>query len=75
MTLQTSTSGGLASEKAAASAIVLITPKEAGKLLKVSLSWLAKARMRTEGPPYIKFGRSIRYSQDALLAWTKSQER
>ena len=28
----------------------LLTPQEAGELLKVSLSWLAKARMRGDGP-------------------------
>ena len=40
--------------KSSAAIIVLLTPKEAAKLLKVSLSWLAKARMRGDGPPYIK---------------------
>jgi predicted DNA-binding transcriptional regulator AlpA len=74
MTSQTSTSSRLAPQMAVAPAIALITPKEAAKLLRVSLSWLAKARMRGEGPPYIKLGRSIRYSQDALLFWTKSQQ-
>jgi hypothetical protein len=59
----------------AAPVIVLITPKEAVKLLKVSLSWLAKARMRGEGPPYIKFGRSVRYDEVMLLVWMKSQQR
>jgi len=38
----------------------LLTAKEAGVRLKVSLSWLAKARMRGDGPPYICVGRSIR---------------
>jgi len=35
--------------------------------LKVSLSWLAKARMRGDGPPYICVGRSIRYGEAALI--------
>jgi hypothetical protein len=35
---------------------VLLTPTEAGQILKVSLSWLAKARMRGDGPPFIKIG-------------------
>jgi hypothetical protein len=43
----------------------LLTAKEAGVLLKVSLSWLAKARMRGDGPPYICVGRSIRYAETA----------
>jgi hypothetical protein len=44
-------------QKPAASVIVLLTPKEAAKVLKVSLSWLAKARMRGDDPPYIKLGK------------------
>jgi hypothetical protein len=43
--------------------------------LKVSLSWLAKARMRGDGPPYMCFGRSIRYAEVALIQWMKSRQR
>ena len=53
----------------------LLTAKEAGVLLKVSLSWLAKARMRGDGPPYICVGRSIRYAETALIQWMKSRQR
>jgi predicted DNA-binding transcriptional regulator AlpA len=53
----------------------LLTPKEAANFLRVSLSWLAKARMRGDGPPYIQIGRAIRYSQAALLQWMKSRQR
>jgi excisionase family DNA binding protein len=53
----------------------LLSPKEAAKLLKVSTSWLAKARMSGDGPPYIRIGRSIRYSEAALLQWLKSRQR
>jgi hypothetical protein len=53
----------------------LLTAKEAGVLLKVSLSWLAKARMRGDGPPYICVGRSIRYAEAALIQWMKSRQR
>lgn len=55
--------------------IKLLTPKEAAQLLRVSLSWLAKARMRGDGPPYIRVGRSIRYSEAELLQWMKSRQR
>ena len=65
--------GASAAHKAAP--IVLLTPKEAAKLLRVSLSWLAKARMRGDGPPYIRIGRSIRYAEAALLQWMKSRQR
>ena len=53
----------------------LMTPNEAAKILKVSLSWLAKARMRGDGPPYIRVGRSIRYAEAALIQWMKSRQR
>jgi excisionase family DNA binding protein len=62
--------------KPPASAIgVLLTAEEAAQLLKVSLSWLAKARMRGDGPPFIKIGRAIRYSDAALQQWMKSRQR
>ena len=32
----------------------LLTAKEVARLLKVSVSWLAKARMTGEGPPYMR---------------------
>jgi hypothetical protein len=54
---------------------VLLTAKEAGTRLKVSLSWLAKARMRGDGPPYSKIGRSIRYSEAVLIQWMKARQR
>jgi predicted DNA-binding transcriptional regulator AlpA len=53
----------------------LLNSPEAARLLKVSLSWLAKARMNGDGPPYIRVGRCIRYSEAALLQWLKSRQR
>jgi hypothetical protein len=43
--------------------------------LKASESFLAKARMRGDGPPFIKVGRSIRYGEAALQQWMKSRQR
>jgi glycosyltransferase involved in cell wall biosynthesis len=37
------------------------------------VSWLAKSRMRGDGPPYIRVGRSIRYAEAALIQWMKSE--
>jgi len=53
----------------------LLTPKQAAHFLCLSTSWLAKARMRGDGPPYSKLGRSIRYTEDAVLEWMKSHLR
>jgi hypothetical protein len=50
----------------------LLTPKEMAKFLRVSQSWLAKARMRGDGPPYMLFGRSIRYAEGGAMRWMKS---
>lgn len=54
---------------------MLLTPGEAAAFLKLSLSWLAKARQRGEGPPYVKLGRSVRYSQSALTGWLRCNQR
>ena len=75
MTSQSLLTSGAAAQKPTPPIVVLLTAKDAAKTLKVSLSWLAKARMRGDGPPYIKVGRSIRYDQAGLIQWMKSRQR
>ena len=53
----------------------LLTPKETADFLRMSLSWLAKARMRGDGPPFQKLGRAVRYRESALVQWMKSHVR
>jgi predicted DNA-binding transcriptional regulator AlpA len=53
----------------------LLTARDAANLLRLSPSWLAKARMRGDGPPYVKLGRSIRYTETGILHWTRSRQR
>jgi predicted DNA-binding transcriptional regulator AlpA len=53
----------------------LLTPSEAAKFLRVSISWLAKSRMRGDGPPFVKIGRAIRYRESSLVQWLKSNQR
>jgi hypothetical protein len=53
----------------------LLTAKEMARLLKVSVSFLAKARMTGEGPPYMLVGRSVRYSEAGRQQWLKSRQR
>ena len=67
--------GRAPSEKPATIIPVVLTPKEAAQRLRLSSSWLAKARMRGDGPPYIQIGRAIRYSEVALIQWMKSRQR
>jgi hypothetical protein len=51
------------------------SPKDAADILQVSTSWLAKARMRGDGPPFSKFGRMVRYGDRTLARYAKSQLR
>ena len=53
----------------------LLTVRDAADLLRLSSSWLAKARMQGDGPPFVKFGRSIRYAEETLVQWTKAHLR
>lgn len=51
----------------------LLTAKDAADRLRLSRSWLAKARMRGDGPPYVKLGRSVRYGESALSEWIRAR--
>jgi predicted DNA-binding transcriptional regulator AlpA len=53
----------------------LLTPSETADLLGVSLSWLAKARLRGDGPRYIKIGRAVRYPESAIRDYLKARTR
>ncbi len=50
----------------------LLTPGEAARFLRMSASFLAKARMRGDGPRYRKLSRAVRYSKSDLLVWLKT---
>ena len=53
----------------------LLTSKEAADELKVSESFLAKARMRGTGPAFIQIGRAVRYSRATLETYKSLQTR
>jgi predicted DNA-binding transcriptional regulator AlpA len=59
---------------AIASDETLLKPAEAAEFLKISVSWLAKARVNGDGPPFIRVGRSIRYSRSALIRWMNAHQ-
>jgi predicted DNA-binding transcriptional regulator AlpA len=40
---------------------LLLTPEEAARLIGMSVSWLAKARARGDGPRCVRYGRSVRW--------------
>jgi Helix-turn-helix domain len=47
----------------------LLLPAEAAERLKLALGTLAKMRLYGTGPPFLKFGRSVRYEAVALDEW------
>jgi excisionase family DNA binding protein len=50
-----------------------ISTPEAAEYLGVSESYLNKARHFGRGPPYVRFGRAIRYSRDVLDDWAEQR--
>ena len=53
--------------------VVLLTPPQVGERLGYAVSTLAKMRcLRSDGPPFMKFGSSVRYDEAALAAWISS---
>ena len=54
---------------------ILLTPKQAARLLSLSVSWLAKRRLAGDGPPYVKLGGAVRYAETSLQQWMKAQQR
>jgi len=75
MTLKPPLTGAAAAQKPLMPTCLLLTPKETATRLRVSTSWLAKARMRGDGPPYIKMGRAIRYNEATIVQWMKVRQR
>ena len=53
----------------------LYPPKIAAELMDMSVSWLAKARLRGDGPRYVKFGRSVKYQGLDLIEYRRSKKR
>jgi predicted DNA-binding transcriptional regulator AlpA len=53
----------------------LLHPDDAAKILNVSMSWLAKARLSGEGPRFVKIGRAVRYLESSLREYIKGRTR
>jgi len=53
----------------------LLTSAEAALLLGVSRSWLAKSRLRGDGPRFVKLGRSVRYREDDVHDYVRRRTR
>ena len=53
----------------------LLHPRDAARILNVSTSWLAKARLAGNGPRFVKIGRAVRYATSSLREYIKMQTR
>jgi len=53
----------------------LLHPKEAARILNVSISWLAKSRLSGTGPRFVKIGRAVRYLESSLREYIKGRTR
>jgi excisionase family DNA binding protein len=47
----------------------VLTPTEAASYLRLAVGTLANWRWRGEGPPYVLYGRRVRYRRSDLDAW------
>lgn len=54
---------------------IWLTTQEAAKLLGLGKSTLEKARFyrRPDGPPFLKFGATVRYDRASLLSWAQAR--
>jgi excisionase family DNA binding protein len=48
--------------------------EELANLLRLSDRTLEQLRKRNEGPPYLRFGRRIVYSRQAVAEWLATQQ-
>ena len=53
----------------------LHTTQEAAAFLRVSISFMAEARLRGDGPRFVKIGRNVRYLEADLIAYLKLRSR
>lgn len=50
-----------------------LTSRQTAQFIGMSESWLRQTRMRGDGPPFLKLGRSVRYFRSDLLRWLEEQ--
>ena len=65
----------IATAAASSTPEALLTAPDAARLLRVSISWLAKARLRGDGPRFVKIGRSVRYPESFLREYIRMRTR
>ncbi len=53
----------------------LLTEGDLARELQVRANYLAKLRVRGDGPRFVKLGGKVRYRRSALQAWLEARER
>ncbi|MGQ0741987.1 MAG: helix-turn-helix domain-containing protein [Alphaproteobacteria bacterium] len=53
----------------------IMSPTDAAKALSLSVNRLAKLRLFGGGPPFLKIGRSVRYTREGIAEWIASKTR
>jgi len=53
----------------------LLHSRDVAKLLGVSASWLAKARLSGDGPRFVKIGSAVRYLESSVKEYIKARTR
>lgn len=53
----------------------MLRARAVAEMLGVSESWLEQIRLKGGGPPYFKFGKSVRYRIEDVEAWVAAQRR
>lgn len=53
--------------------VIYIDVKETARRYGVSVSFLAKMRMKNQGPPFYKLGARVLYNPEEVSAWVNSR--
>lgn len=53
----------------------LLTPEQCGSFTGKTVAQLAQHRFHGDGPPFVKFGRSVRYRWSDVQAWLEASTR
>lgn len=52
-----------------------LTTPQAAEYVGMSRQWFDIARVKGDGPPFVKIGRAVRYHRPTLDKWLKARER
>ncbi|MGJ0203037.1 helix-turn-helix domain-containing protein [Leucobacter sp. gxy201] len=54
---------------------VFLTSREVADMLRIPVRTVEDWRLTRSGPPWVKFGRHVRYNQAELLDWVEGHRR